>query len=502
MEIPTIIKKIIKKLTESGYEAYIVGGCVRDYLRDVEPTDWDITTSAKPAEIQKLFPESAKYDNKFGTVTVTEVEGEKSDVGEIEITTYRAEEAYSDKRHPDKVKFVDNIKDDLARRDFTINAMAMEVQSKKDEVRSKKDEGRSEKKESSDFRIIDPFGGEKDLEEKLIRTVGEPKERFQEDALRLMRAVRFASTLNFTIEQETVEAIKEQAPTIKEIAFERVHDELVKMLMHKRAHFGIMYLSETGLLKHIIPELEQGLGVTQNFHHIYDCFYHGAYSLRYAAKYGYNLNVRLAALLHDIGKPPTKEHLGYHAHFYNHAQVGADMTEKALRRLKFPKKRIEKIKILVKEHLFYYDVDQVTESGVRRLLRRVGKKNIKELLQVRISERKGSGVPKAQPYRLRHLKYMLEKVAADPISPEMLEIDGNDIMEILGIEPGPKVGLYLEALLQEVLDEPKKNNSDYLKKRLQELEKLSHRQLKEKAKEVDKKRKRRDKEMKEKHYVK
>lgn len=480
MKIPKIVKTILEKLENTGYEAYVVGGCVRDYLREEEPKDWDITTSAKPEEIQKIFPESAKYDNQFGTVTVTEVEGEKSDVGEIEITTYRAEAEYKDKRHPEKVEFVSDLKEDLARRDFTINAMAMD----------------------KDAKIIDPFKGKKDLEEKLIKTVGNPKERFSEDALRLMRAVRFASTLAFSIEEETVQAIKENAKNIDDIAAERIQEELVKILMHKRAHFGIMYLHEVELLQYILPELEKGLGVTQNFHHIYDCFYHGVYSLRYAAKYGYNLNVRLAALLHDIGKPPTKEHLGHHAHFYNHAHVGAEMVEKVLKRLKFPNKRIEKIKLLTDEHLFYYDVGEVTESGVRRLLRRVGKENIKELLQLRISERKGSGVPKAQPYRLRHLKYMLEKVAADPISSEMLAIDGNDVMKILDIEPGPKVGLYLEALLQEVLDDPEKNNKEYLKNRLPELKKLSHYKLKEKAKEVDKKRKKRDEKLKDKHYVK
>lgn len=480
MQIPKIVTTILNKLEEAGHEAYIVGGCIRDYLHEEEPKDWDITTSAKPEQIQEVFPESAQYNNKYGTVTVTEIEGQKSDVGEIEITTYRAEADYQDKRHPEKVEFVSNLKEDLARRDFTINAMAMD----------------------SDKNIIDPFDGQEDLDEGLIRTVGKPKERFSEDALRLMRAVRFASTLTLSIEQETVDAIKANAENISKIAMERVKDELVKILMHKRAHFGIMYLQETGLLEHIIPELPQGLGVSQNYHHVYDCYYHGVYSLRYAAKYGYNLNVRLASLLHDIGKPPTKENLGHKAHFYNHSQAGAEMAKKVLKRLKFSNDRIDKITKLVEEHLFYYEVDEVTDSGVRRLLRRVGKENIKELLQLRISERKGSGVPKAQPYRLRHLKYMLEKVAADPISSEMLVIDGNDVMEILDIEPGPKVGLYLEALLQEVLDDPEKNNKEYLKKRLPELKELSHYKLKEKAKEVDKKRKKRDENLKDKHYVK
>jgi tRNA nucleotidyltransferase (CCA-adding enzyme) len=488
MQIPPEVTKIIEKLNKAGFEAYIVGGCVRDYLRERKPKDWDITTSAKPEQIQKLFKRSF-YDNAFGTVGVP-IETEDESLKVIEITTYRTESQYTDKRHPDKVEFAKTVEEDLDRRDFTVNAIAAKIQNSKFKI------------QNSNVELIDPYDGKKDIKSELIRTVGKPADRFGEDALRLMRAVRFATELDFAIEKETLEEIKKNAESIREIAKERIKDELVKIMMSPRAHFGIMYLHETGLLKYILPELEAGIGISQNHHHPFDCYYHAIYSLEYAVQEKYSLEVRLAALLHDIGKPYVKEGLGTRSTFYNHAQFGAKITETVLKRLRFSKKLIEKVVHLVEFHLFYYETDIVTESGVRRLLRRIGKENINDFMELRMCDRVGSRVPKAKPYRLRHLEYMFEKVGADPINPKMLKIDGNEIMKLLSLEPSKKVGLLLEGLLQEVLDDPKKNTKKHLTTRVKVLNKLTCKALEKKAHKIYELKQEKDAEIKAKYWVK
>jgi len=453
MTIPKEVKNILSKLKKAGFEAYIVGGCVRDFLLNKEPKDWDITTNAKPEEIQKIFPESF-YENQFLTVTV-KTNSKKSELSEIEITTYRFEADYFDKRHPNQVKYAEKLEDDLARRDFTINAFAM-----------------NEKK-----KIIDLFNGVKDLKNKIIRTVGDAQERFSEDALRMLRAVRFATTLGFNIEEKTAEAIKKNSIWLESISKERIRDEFLKIIESERASEGIELLRELNLLKYIIPELLENYGVSQNKHHIYDCYQHALKSLEYAAKKKFNVYVRLAALLHDIAKPKVKVGAGENSTFYNHEVVGAKMTFEILNRLKFSKKDIEKITKLVRYHLFYYNVGEVTESSVRRLIKNVGTENIEELLQVRMSDRIGSGVPKAEPYKLRHLKYLIDKVSQDPISVKMLKVSGKDIMDLLNIEPGPKVGQILDILLGYVLEDPKKNTKEFLKKEIKKLGELNEKEL-------------------------
>jgi tRNA nucleotidyltransferase (CCA-adding enzyme) len=479
MDIPKEVLEVVEKLKENGFEAYIVGGCVRDFLRGAEPEDWDVTTNAKPEEVMKIFPKSF-YENRFLTVTVL-TESKNPKLKEIEITTFRKEAKYTDKRHPDFVGFAKTLEEDLARRDFTVNAMALEISNLKSQI----------------SKLIDLFGGKEDLKQKIIRAVGDPKERFSEDALRMMRAVRFAVTLGggWQIEEKTKEAIKEKAQLIEVIAKERIRDELIKIIMSKEAARGIELLRETNLLKHIIPEILEGYKVTQNKHHIYDCYEHYLRSLDFAAKKGFNMYVRFGALFHDIGKPRTKRGEGPDATFYNHEIVGAKMTEKILRRLCFPKKDIEKITKLVRYHLFYYNPGEVGESSVRRLLMKVGKENIEELLQVRMADRIGSGVKKAEPYKLRHLRYMIEKVSQDPISVRMLKVDGNDVMEILKIKPGPRVGQILRILLEKVIDDPKNNEREFLRKEIERLGKLSDQELaelskkaKEKIEEIEKKR--------------
>mgnify|MGYP001557829353 CR=1 FL=1 len=465
MTIPKEVKNIISKLKEAGFEAFIVGGCVRDFLCETEPKDWDITTNAKPEEIQKVFPDSF-YENNFLTVTVR-TKSKNLKLQEIEITTYRLEAKYSDKRHPDEVRFAKTIDEDLARRDFTVNAIAVNIKGAKKE-------------------IIDPFLGQKDLKNKIIKTVGNPEERFSEDALRMLRAVRFSTTLGFQIEESTAKAIEKNSIWLKEISKERIRDEFLKIIMADGAADGIELLRKLGLLKYIIPEIEEGYGVSQNKHHIYDCYWHSIKALEYAVKKKFNMYVRIASLLHDIAKPRVKAGEGKESTFYNHEIVGAKMTFEILNRLKFSKKDVEKITKLVRYHLFYYNVDEVGESSVRRLMRNIGSENMEELLEVRYADRIGSGVPKAEPYKLRHLKYIIDKVSQDPISVKMLKVSGNDVVNILKIQPGPKIGQILDILLGYVLDDPKKNEKEILEKEIEKLGKLEEKKLKslaEKSKE-------------------
>ena len=522
MQIPTEVTNILDKLNKSGFEAYVVGGCVRDLLLarqsprlagafgeaqvgdggDQKPKDWDIATNALPEQIQKIFPDSF-YANKFGTVTV-KTDSSDETLKEIEITTYRVDAKYSDKRHPDSVCFTRNLEEDLARRDFTINAIAlMEIKNQKSKI-----------------KIIDLFNGQEDLKNGRIRAVGKPEERFNEDALRMLRAVRFAVELSsvkqsFTIEEKTQRAIQKNAGLLQIIAKERIRDELEKIIMSTKPDEGILMLRDLGLLKFIIPELEKGIGMTQNRHHIYTIFEHAILSLKFAArpakfyegKFGgvnkkYNLVVRLAALLHDIAKPQAKRGEGLDSTFYNHDIMGAKIAVRILERLHFSREIIERAANLVRHHMFVYDVGAVTEAGVRRLLRRAGPENIGDLLALRIADRLGSGVPKAQPYRLRHFQYMIEKVQHDAISVKMLKINGRDIMEILKIEPGPKIGAILDVLLAEVIENPEKNEKKYLAQRAKALNEIDSSQLRQMAKEkIEEKKEEENKIIKDKYWV-
>lgn len=471
--IPSIIKEIAEKLEKNGFQAYLVGGCVRDLLMKRKPKDWDFTTNARPEEIQKIFPKSF-YENKFGTVTVI-TEASEETLKTVEITPFRLEGKYTDKRHPDEIKFAQTLEEDLARRDFTINALALKI--------GKKPE------------IIDLFGGKEDIQKKIIKTVGNPEERFNEDALRLLRAVRFACELNFKIEERTKEAIKKMAPLLNFISKERIRDEFIKIIMSKEAALGINYLKELNLLAHFLPELLEGekiIGVTKKLkaHIKYESltvFEHLLKTLDYAAKNDFNLETRLAALFHDIAKPRTKVGEGLEMSFKGHELIGAKMTLEILTRLRFPKKIIEKVALLVRWHFFFYDIDRVTEAGVRRLIRRVGPENINDLLKLREADRAGSGLPKISSYRLRHLAYMIEKVKRDPLEPKMLKVRGDEVMEILNIPPSPKVGWILNILLEEVIEDPKKNEREYLRERIKALGEKTDEELQNLVKEAKKK---------------
>ncbi len=481
MKLPPEVQEILSTLNQAGFAAYAVGGCVRDLLLKKTPKDWDVATSAKPEEIQKLFPKNF-YANKFGTVTVLT----SPPVGEVEVTTYRIDAGYTDQRHPDHVTFTPKLEEDLARRDFTINAIALD-----------------------EAEIIDPFAGQADLAERLIRAVGKPAERFAEDALRLLRAVRFAAQLNFTIEAETLVAIKKHHELIRAVSPERVRDELKKIVLSDSPEKGFNLLAGTGLLQEILPELAEGIGVEQNKHHVYTVFEHNVKSLQFAADYDYALHIRLAALLHDIGKPRTRSAKGGSVQgeprdytFYGHDIVGARIAEKLLKRLHFSNDEINQIAHLVRHHMFYYDIGKVTKAGLRRLLRRVGKENFDDLIKLRIAERKGSGVPKARPYRLRHLQFLAEKVSQQPLTVGQLAINGHTLMDDLKLSPGPILGGILNALLAEVLDDPTKNTKDHLLKRATELKGKDPKELKKLGETaVNKEETKREDEIKRKYHV-
>ncbi len=494
-KIPLPVQDVLQTLNEAGFEAYIVGGCVRDLLLQRSPKDWDVTTNATPQDITTLFPESF-YENDFGTVGVkvprflstTETEKE-NDI--IEVTTYRTESAYTDKRRPDTVSFTQSLEEDLARRDFTMNAIAYG-------------------KKNGIWTCIDPYQGQRDITEKRIRTVGNAKERFGEDALRLMRAVRFCAELRspksqehsseWYIEEYTHQALMKLSGNLAHISKERIRDELSKIVLSKNPAFGIELLHTTGLLKHILPELEIGIGVTQNLHHIYTVWEHNLRALETCPSE--KLSVRLACLLHDVGKPHTKRGEGYRATFYNHDHVGARLTEQALTRLRFSKEIVKHATLLVDNHLFYYNVDEVTEASVRRLIKRVGIENMDDLMAVRIGDRLGSGVPKGKPYKLRHLEYMIEKVSRDPLSVKMLALKGTDLMTDLGIPASPKIGILLDILLAEVIENPERNTREALLERAKSLEEHDLETLRKLAKErIDKQRAADDQKIKQHHWV-
>ncbi|MCK9378767.1 MAG: HD domain-containing protein [Candidatus Moranbacteria bacterium] len=502
-KIPSQVIEVLEKIQKAGFEAYIVGGCVRDLIMDKEPNDWDVTTSAKPEEVLEIFgEENSFYENDFGTVGIKirnqesgiENQEEKKEI--VEVTTYRIESKYSDKRRPDEVKFAKTLEEDLSRRDFTVNSIALKIKKTDAKLQIK-----GESMDGIDHEIVDLFDGRKDIKNRIVRAVGDANERFDEDALRMMRAVRFHSQLGFDIEEKTLEAIKKNVSHIEYISTERVKDEFSKIILSSNPAEGVDMLHETGLLNFVIPELENGVDVGQNRHHIHTIYKHNLLALKFCPSK--KLEVRLAALLHDIAKPQTKRGEGYYSTFYNHDHVGARVAKKILQRLKFSNEIINKVVLLVDNHMFYYNPEEVGEASVRRLIQKVGLENMKDLMDVRIADRLGSGTPKAKPYKLRHLEYLIDKVSKDAVSVKMLKIGGNDLIKELKLAPGPKIGAILDVLLAEVIEDAKKNNRQYLLKKATELDKEDLSKLREMAKEkIEEKKEEDDKELKGKYWVK
>ncbi len=465
--IPKEIETVAETLEKGGFEAYLVGGCVRDLLCGKKPKDWDFTTNAKPEQIIDLFPHTF-YENTYGTVGVVIDETEDETLKNIEITPYRVESEYSDNRRPDVVRFADTLAEDLQRRDFTMNALAYSVSQK---------------------NIIDLYQGQRDIEDKIIRTVGEAGDRFSEDALRMMRAVRFKSQLGFEISHETEKAILEYGHLLAKISKERVRDEFSKIIMSSEPMNGLVTLKKLNILQYVVPELEETIGVEQNKAHSFDVWEHLLRTVQHSADKGWPLEIRLTALFHDISKPESRR-WGKEQNqwtFYGHEVLGARRTKRILENLKYPNKIIEKVTMLVRWHMFFSDTEQISLSAVRRMVANVGRENIWDLMNVRICDRIGTGRPKEDPYRLRKYHAMIEEAMRDPISVGMLAIDGKRLMEVAGITPGPKIGFALHALLEEVLDDPIKNTKEYLEKRGVELVQLPESELKalgEKGKET------------------
>ncbi len=487
-KIPDYVTRVTETLEKAGFEAFIVGGCVRDLILGREPKDWDVTTNAKPEQIQALF-EKTVYENKFGTVAVifenTDNKGVTHETPPhvaplstldfglstyiVEVTPFRIEGKYSDSRHPDEVAFSDKIEDDLKRRDFTMNAMSFRIS------KGHNDKG----------HLVDLYKGHEAIKDMSVRTVGGPDERFQEDALRMLRAVRFACQLNFTISHETMESIVRNAPLLGKISAERIRDEFVKIIESPDPMMGIGLLQKLGLLKYVVPELEEGIGCEQGGAHIFDVFEHLLQALGHASGKNWPLHIRLSALFHDIGKPRSRRAGIKKAYtFYGHEVIGARMVTKIMDRLKFPKDLSELVVKLVRYHMFFSDTETITLSAVRRTIVNVGRENIWDLMQVRECDRVGMKKKEA-PYRLRKYHAMIEEALRAPTSVGMLKIDGLILKNDLGIAPGPRMGWILHALLEECLEDPttdgasQKNNLEYLKSRALELDKLSDTELKE-----------------------
>jgi len=448
--IPAEVLKIYRKIAKNGFEIYFVGGSVRDLILKRKIKDWDMTTNATPEEIQKIYTDGF-YDNNFGTVGIpVEIDNLKK---VVEVTTFRTEQGYSDNRHPEKVTWGKTLEEDLSRRDFTINAIALKIG------------------EKDIFELIDPYNGERDLSKKIIKAVGDPNLRFKEDALRLLRAVRIATELGFTIQEKTWEKVIEDAALIQNISAERIRTELLRILASDNPYEGIMLLKTSGLLEFILPELLEGVGISQarpGRHHKDDVFTHNVLALKFCTSS--DPIVRFATLIHDAGKPrvATKDKEGL-VIFHNHEVAGAKMASVICDRLKFSKKEKDKIVMLIRWHMFSVNENQ-TDAAIRRFIRKIGVENVKDMMDLRVGDRLGGGTQTAESWRLKLFKEKIEEqLKPAPFSINDLAVDGNDIMKILQVAPGPRVGEILQKLFEEVDEDLSKNNKEYLLNRIKEL---------------------------------
>lgn len=497
---------ILKTLVEAGYEAYIVGGAVRDLLlaqkedQSASPIDYDFNTSATPEEVLKLFPE-AFYENDFGTVMLPPdeaarqfgfepsritVEKEKSNriidlakskkihvslaesaqnfvdkTREIsrnfEITTFRSDDSYSDFRRPDKISWGKTLNEDLERRDFTINAMAVEIaESVYTEIKPNSDANIILR--ADQYQIIDLHLGFEDLQKRIIRTVGSPNDRFQEDALRILRAIRMAVQLNLKIDDSTYSALKTHSNLLKHISWERISAEFLKMIASPQPKTAIEMLDDTNILSLILPELLEAKEVKQGGHHTTDVWVHSLDALE--ACPSKDPVVRLATLLHDIGKPRTQEYQGEQITFYNHEVVGSRMAKNIAARLRLSKKDQDRVFVLVRQHMFHYQ-PQNTDASIRRFMRKVGLQNIDDILDLREADRLGSGARRTS-WRLEEMKERMIAQLNQPMEVRDLDIDGNDLMTEFSLKPGPILGTILNHLFENVLENPELNHKEKL----------------------------------------
>lgn len=433
IKLPDEVMKLMDEFKKNNYQIFVVGGAVRDALLKKSVDNWDFTTNAIPDEIRKLFPDSF-YNNIYGTVSIPK------DKIIFEITPFRKESNYSDSRHPEKIEWAKTIEEDLSRRDFTINAIAYDGKN-----------------------IIDPYGGQKDLENKLIKAVGDPDIRFKEDALRLLRAVRFTSQLGFLIEDSTRDSIQKNAGLITKISWERIRDEFLKILGGDHPSEGILFLKNTGLLSYILPEVDVCFAIPQKSpkrHHVYDVGTHLVMALKHCPSS--DPITRFATLIHDIGKAKTfhKDEKTDLITFYNHEVVGKKQTEKIAERFKLSNKQKDKLITLVAEHQYTVSETQ-TDKAIRRFIRSVTKEYLQDMLDLRTGDRIGSGA-KPTSWRNELFKKRLEEVQKQPFQIKDLKIDGNDVMKLLKIKPGPQVGSILKKLFDKVSDGKLKNEKQAL----------------------------------------
>jgi len=447
-KIDTKVTKILEQFHSSDFEISIVGGGVRDLLLGKDVTDWDLTTNATPKEILKLYPK-AYYNNSFGTVGLVIGKDADGKPNEIQITTYRVEEKYSDRRHPDKISWGKTLEEDLGRRDFTVNALALKYG------------------DDNELNLIDLYKGQEDLKKKIIKTVREPDERFGEDALRLLRAVRFATTLGFTIESRTKASIIKNANLLEKISGERIRDELFKIIDSENAAAGILFCRETGLLNKILQELEACFSVEQKSpkrHHVYDVGTHCVKSLETCPS-GDTI-VRLATLLHDIGKAKVAKVTNEGVRtFYNHEVVGGRQVREIAARLHLRKEDREKLFKLVRFHQFSVNENQ-TDKALRRFIKNVGVESIEDMMDLRIGDRLGGGLQQPESWRLKLFRKRLKEVLKKPFTVADLNISGHDVMKALGVNQGKKIGEVLNKLFEEVANDKQKNTRQYLLKRL------------------------------------
>lgn len=448
IKIPVILQKMNNIFEKNGFKAYLVGGAVRDMFMNKEASDWDVATDATPEQVVSAFKKVIPTGIAHGTVTVHFM-GE-----EIEVTTFRIEQGYSDGRHPDKVSYASDIEEDLSRRDFTMNAIAVSLK---------------------DGSIVDPFNGKADIKNKVIRSVGNPLERFNEDGLRPIRAIRFASQLGFEIETNTLQAISNEKVLQKTstISIERFRDELVKLLKSPKPSVGLKLLESTNIMKLFLPELLEGRNCIQNDvrgYHVFDVLDHNFYSCDGAPVH--KVNVRLAALLHDIGKPVSKvvrvTDEGEIYNFFSHEKYSETIARKLLTKLRFSNNEINNVCHLIENHMFHYE-ESWSDAAIRRFVVRVKPENIEDLIDLRLADMYGKYNMPIQIKEsnacdlLIQLQDRIKKIQEEnsAFTLKSLAVSGKDLMEI-GIPSGKLIGKILDSLLETVLDDPKQNSKDVL----------------------------------------
>ena len=421
-EIPDIVFDISRRLIKNGYQAFIVGGAIRNSMLGCKANDWDVATDATPDSIHDLFPEMTSFNLKHGTVTLV-FEGRH-----FEVTTFRGTEGFSS-----------CIEEDLAHRDFTINAMAYDIIHK---------------------RIIDPFGGQRDIEGKVVRAVLNPLERFQEDPLRMMRAIRFSLELGYAIEPETLMAIKTMAQAIDIVAKERVRDELLKILMVRRPSAGFHLMRKSGLLKGILPELMEGYRKRQNNYHKYTIYRHTMETVDFIKG---DPVLRLSALFHDIAKPRVRKKINGRWRFFGHATASAELTKEIMMRLKFSNDRNTRVTHLIAHHMFDYK-QELSDKAVRHFIKRIGEDNVDDLIALRKADDLAHGWGRDFEKDIEKFKNRIDShiKKSYPLTISDLAVNGHDVMAVSGLQPGPRVGRILNQLLEEVIEKPEYNRKDKL----------------------------------------